>query len=329
MASYHLAVKTVSRSAGRSATAAAAYRSGDLIPDERTGTVHDYRRKQGIEHREIVAPADAPEWASDRISLWNAAEQAETRKNSTVAREFEVALPAELSAEQRKELVLSLAGEIRDRHGVAVDVSIHEPGREGDNRNHHAHLLMTTRRLTPDGLGEKSRELDDKKRGEVEHWRGRWGEMQNHALERAGHSERVDHRSLKRQGIEAEPQVKMGPAVMALERKAEHRAEREGRAYEPVTKVAQHNAAVIEKRGLGQLIERGSAWLKEHGIDVERIVQGAADRILALRDRLGGAKLEPQLSPAGQRLQEKLAQMPDRVRQIEQERTKDRGGPER
>ena len=98
MAIYHLSVKTVSRSAGRSATGAAAYRSGERIVDERTGEVHDYTRKGGVLFSEIVTPVDAPEWAFDRSALWNAAEQAETRKNSTVAREFIVALPAELSA---------------------------------------------------------------------------------------------------------------------------------------------------------------------------------------------------------------------------------------
>ncbi|HAZ60146.1 MAG TPA: conjugal transfer protein TraA, partial [Gammaproteobacteria bacterium] len=99
MASFHLAVKTIGRSAGRSATAAAAYRAGVEITDERTGLVHDYTRKQGVEHSALVVPADAPAWANDRAALWNAAEQAETRKNSTVAREYEIALPAELSAE--------------------------------------------------------------------------------------------------------------------------------------------------------------------------------------------------------------------------------------
>jgi hypothetical protein len=186
MASFHLAVKTIGRSAGRSATAAAAYRAGVEITDERTGLVHDYTRKQGVEHSALVVPADAPAWANDRAALWNAAEQAETRKNSTVAREYEIALPAELSAEARRELALGLAREISERHGVAVDVAIHAPGREGDQRNHHAHLLTTTRRIGPEGLGEKTRELDQKTSGEVERWRGRWAEMQNVALERAG-----------------------------------------------------------------------------------------------------------------------------------------------
>src|SRR3546814_11463065 len=103
-----------------------------------------------------MLPTDAPEWAADRERLWNAAELAETRKNATVAREYEIALPAELSADERRELALGLAREISERHGVAVDVSIHAPGREGDQRNHHAHLLTTTRRLGPEGLGEKT-----------------------------------------------------------------------------------------------------------------------------------------------------------------------------
>ena len=95
VADYHLSVKTVSRSAGRSATAAAAYRAGVEITDERTGEIHDYTRKGGVVSADLLLPADAPEWAADRAALWNAAEQAEKRKNSTVAREFEIALPAE------------------------------------------------------------------------------------------------------------------------------------------------------------------------------------------------------------------------------------------
>ena len=97
MAIYHLSVKTISRSQGRSATAAAAYRAAIEIVDERTGEIHDYQRKGGVECTEIILPDNAPDWATDRAALWNAAEQAETRKNSTVAREFEIALPSELS----------------------------------------------------------------------------------------------------------------------------------------------------------------------------------------------------------------------------------------
>ena len=315
MASFHLAVKTIGRSAGRSATAAAAYRAGVEITDERTGLVHDYTRKQGVEHSELMLPTDAPEWAADRERLWNAAELAETRKNATVAREYEIALPVELSADERRELALGLAREISERHGVAVDVSIHAPGREGDQRNHHAHLLTTTRRLGPEGLGEKTRELDQKQSGEVERWRERWAEMQNRALELANVPDRVDHRSHQRQGIEQEPTVHMGPSATAMERRAEQVAAREGRAYEPVTAVGQHNAGVVERAGLRQYIERGTEWLRDMGQriagrlhDVAASLSGAVER-----DRREAAEVQ-----LAREAQERLAA--DRARQEAQER---------
>jgi ATP-dependent exoDNAse (exonuclease V) alpha subunit len=221
MAIYHLSVKAISRSAGRSATAAAAYRAATRIQDERTGLVHDYSRKAGVLHREIVTPDDAPAWARDRAQLWNAAELAETRKNSTVAREIEVALPTEISPQHRRELACALAHEIAARHRCAVDVAIHAPARRSDERNHHAHLLMTTRRLNADGLTEKTRELDDLKTGEVTRWRERWATLLNERLAEHGHTERVDHRSLEAQGLDRDPTFHKGPAVTAIERRGE------------------------------------------------------------------------------------------------------------
>ena len=219
MAIYHLSVKTISRSAGRSATAAAAYRAGVEIMDTRTGEVHDYRRKGGVVHSELVLPKDAPEWARDRAALWNAAEVAEVRKNSTVAREFEIALPSELSGEARRSLAVDFAREIVGRHGCAVDVAIHEPGREGDSRNHHAHLLLTTRRLGAAGFTEKTRELDQRQSGEVDYWRSRYAELQNERLMDAGLSVRVDHRSLAAQGVDREPTRHLGPSATGYERR--------------------------------------------------------------------------------------------------------------
>ena len=221
MSIYHLSVKTISRSAGRSATAAAAYRSGSEIVDAMTGEVHDYRHKAGVLHSELVLPDGAPAWASDRSQLWNAAEQAEKRKNSTVAREFELALPDELSHSERVRLARDFAGELVAKHGCAASVDVHAPGKEGDSRNHHAHLLLSTRRLGPDGFGEKTRELDDKKTGSqlVTEWRARFAELTNERLAQAGSSARVDHRSLEAQGIDRAPTVHMGPAATALERR--------------------------------------------------------------------------------------------------------------
>ena len=219
MASYHLSAKTISRSQGRSATAAAAYRSGARITDERTGVIHDYQRRRGVEATFLLLPANVPDWASDRARLWNAAEQAETRKNSTVAREFEIALPAELDAEQRQRLAADFARELVLRHGCAADVAIHRPGRAGDSRNHHAHVLLTTRRLTAAGFTEKTRELDNLKSGEIGHWRERFAEVQNERLREAGVDVRVDHRSLEAQAIDREATIHLGPTATALERR--------------------------------------------------------------------------------------------------------------
>lgn len=221
MAIFHLSVKVISRSAGRSATAAAAYRAATRVEDERTGLVHDYSRKLGVLHREIVAPDDAPSWVHDRAQLWNAAELAETRKNSTVAREIEVALPSEITPQQQRDLACTLAHEIAARHRCAVDIAIHAPARRGDERNHHAHLLMTTRRIESQGLTEKTRELDDLKSGEVARWRERWASLVNEHLAEHGHAARIDHRSLADQGIDRDPTYHKGPAVTAIERRGE------------------------------------------------------------------------------------------------------------
>ncbi len=220
MATYHLSVKTISRSQGRSATAAAAYRTGARITDARTGLIHDYRRRRGVEASLLILPDDAPDWAGDRARLWNAAELAETRKNSTVAREFEIALPAELDPEQRQRLAADFARELILRHGCAADVAIHQPGREGDQRNHHAHILLTTRRLTAAGFGAKTRELDDLKTGEIGRWRERFAEVQNERLREAGSESRIDHRRLEAQeGSEREATIHLGPTATALERR--------------------------------------------------------------------------------------------------------------
>ena len=266
MASYHLQVKTVKRSAGRSATAAAAYRSAERIDCAREGRVHDYTRKGGVAEAFIVAPEDAPDWAQDRAALWNGAEAAETRKNSVTAREWEIALPAELSPGERRELAADFARGLVERYGVAADVAIHAPHREGDDRNHHAHVLTTTRAMGPDGLGAKTRVLDAAKTGgpEIEAMRGTWAELQNRALERAGERDRVDHRSLEVQRADAltrgdalaaealdrAPEVKLGPAASAMERRAMREAERDGREYQPVT---DRGRAVHEARSLRAL----------------------------------------------------------------------------
>ena len=264
MAIYHLAVKSVSRSTGRSAVAAAAYRSGDRLENERDGLVHDYTRRGGVEDTFIVTPEGA-EWAQDRSALWNAAEAAEKRKDAKVAREYELALPSELDAGQRRDLVRAFAEDIRDRYGVAVDAAIHAPHAYGDDRNHHAHVMTTTRVVDADGLGAKTRQLDVRSSAsiEVEEIRASWAAQVNDALELAQVAERVDHRSYARQGVEMEPTVKMGHASAAIERRAEREQIAAGEEPHAVTPRGQMNEAIREARGLGYYIERGRERIQE------------------------------------------------------------------
>ena len=227
MAIYSLQVKTVSRSAGRSVVAAAAYRAAENIADDRLGVVWDFTRKSGVLHSEIMAPANAPEWACDRSELWNAAERAEdksTRRSSaTTGRDIILALPHELSHEQRLAAVREFAGSLVERYGVAVDFAIHAPDRHSDERNYHAHLLMTTRRLGPEGFGAKTRELDGFRNGaaEIEAIRAGWERIGNRALEQAGLDIRIDCRSYADQGLDREATVHLGPIASGMERKGE------------------------------------------------------------------------------------------------------------
>ncbi|MCW2314073.1 MobQ family relaxase [Rhodoferax antarcticus] len=276
MAIYHLSVKAISRSAGRSATAAAAYRAGCKITDERTGDIHDYTRKGGVESADIVLPDGAPDWSSNRAKLWNAAELAEKRKDACVAREFEVALPSELSTAERRRLALDFAKDMANREGCAVDVAIHAPGKEGDNRNHHAHILRTTRKVDADGMGAK---LDTEKAGrkraeDLEAVRARWADMTNERLRENGIAARIDHRSLEAQSIEREPTKHLGPAASGYER----------RTGQPSDKRIQQEREAVERltqaKAAGEL-ERQSRQLDRSIIDLS----GDLNAAKAERDR--------------------------------------------
>lgn len=261
MSIFHLTVRSVSRASGRSAVAAAAYRAGERLTNNRDGRVHDYTNKPIIEAF-ILAPDDAPSWAFDRERLWNGVEAAEKRKDAKVAREYELALPAEISADARRHLAATFARQLVDRYGVAVDVAIHPPSPEGDQRNHHAHLLTTTRIIGRDGLGAKTRALDVSSSAsvEVEALRKDWARLINGALAQANLSERVDHRSFERQGKALAPTIKLGPMISAMERRAKARA-RPGELSAPITERGKLNAMIKEMRSLSTYIERGRAFI--------------------------------------------------------------------
>ena len=237
MAIFYMEIRPVARSSGRTATAAAAYRAAERIRDERTGALYDHSKRDDVLHKEIFLPSklDRPdagmEWARDRSSLWNTAEKAEQRSNSRAAREYQVALPAELSAEQRVTLARTFSREIADRYNVAVDLAVHAPRPEGDPRNFHAHLLATTREVTPQGMGPQTgvdmtgqarSELGlPPSRQEFRTLRARWAELANEALREANIEARIDHRSLEAQGLDREPRPHLPWAAVIAERRGE------------------------------------------------------------------------------------------------------------
>ena len=218
MAIYHLSIKIISRGIGKSAVAAAAYRAGELITNEKDGVIHDYTRKGGILHTEILLPANAPSEYADRAVLWNAVERVEKAKNSQLAREIEIALPKELSAVQNRVLVRDYVKQHFVEKGMCADIAIHDT-REG---NPHAHIMLTMRPFNEDRTwGDKQKKVyhldeqgnkiyDPVKRQyacnkvqttdwnehcRAEEWRAGWSETANRYLEKLNHTERIDHRS--------------------------------------------------------------------------------------------------------------------------------------
>lgn len=203
MALFHSTTKIITRSDGGNAVAAAAYRSGTRMTCERTGQVFNYTRKKEVTYRAILAPPSSPEWVFDRAKLANAIEATETRANSQLWREVEMALPLALNPEQHIQLLNEYVQVQFVERGMVCDVCRHHK-----MGNPHAHLLLTLRDITHDGFGAKRRDWNDK--ALVTQWREAWATACNAALEQAGCSERIDHRSNKARGIDAPATVHLG-----------------------------------------------------------------------------------------------------------------------
>ena len=211
MAIFSMRMQVIGRSAGRSATAAAAYRSGEEVRDERTGKVHDYTGKSDIYGSEILLPEGAPERLSDRTALWNEVELGEKRKDAQLSREVMIALPAELSHSQKEALAREYVQEEFVSQGMIADIGYHD----FESHNPHAHIMLTMRSVGEDGFGKKQRKWN--KRAAIAAHRQAWAEHANQALGLAGYAERIDHRSLEDQGVEREPQIHLGAKVMEME----------------------------------------------------------------------------------------------------------------
>ena len=311
VAIFYLQISSLSRAAGRRATAAAAYRAGERIRDERSGELHNYSRRRDVLHAEIFLPppyaAAALAWAGNRERLWNTAEHAEKRYNGRVAREFQVNLPAELPALARLALARAFAQEVAERYKVAVDLAVHAPRPEGDPRNFHAHLLTTTREVTPTGLGAKAgldmaarerrqRELPDH-RQEFMNVRERWAILTNEALRAANLAARVDHRSLAAQGAAREPT----PAIPIMHLKMERRGMR--------SEVAEQLRAQYQERVAAREAHTSGAAAPAPQHDLDEVRRQARAAWLQLRAQAGqaigqSATHEPEAAvhPAGDEL---------------------------
>jgi len=220
MAIYHFSARTISRGNGGNAVGAAAYASGERLTDARSGKVYDFSAKGDVVYSEMLLPEGAPEWMADREALWNEVEAREDRSTrpqaAQLAREIEASLPRELSRQDRIALARGFVQEEFVARGMWVDLHIHEPVSARDGQvQPHLHALLGLREVGPDGFGNKIREWND--RALLSEWREHWAERTNEA----GVDMRVDHRTLAEQGIDREPQPKIGPVAMAMERRGE------------------------------------------------------------------------------------------------------------
>ena len=281
IAIYHCSIKIVSRGKGKSAVAAAAYRSGEKLTNEWDGLTHDYTKKGGVVHSEILLPAHAPPAFSDRSTMWNSVELSEKSNNAQLAREVEIALPVELSGEEQTRLVREYCSSQFVSKGMIADFNLHDTG----GGNPHAHILLTMRPLDEKGAwlpkskkeyvldenGEKIRLpsgryktrkvdlVDWNNRENAEVWRRAWADLANEYLAQNNRPERIDHRSYERQGIDQIPTVHVGVAASQMEKKG----------------------IVTERGELNRSIKAANRILRE----IRRLVRGLKDWIAELKER--------------------------------------------
>ena len=213
-----MSIKIFSRGKGASAVQKAAYRAGEMMESEYDGEIHDYSRKAGIVHTDIILPENAPIEYRDRSVLWNAVEMSERFVNAQLAREVEISLPVELTRAQNIALTRKFVHEVFVKGGMCADICVHDNG----TGNPHAHIMLTMRPFEEDGSwGQKSYSVNGRKiptvdwneREKAEYWRKAWAKYQNTALKEHGFETRVDHRSFQRQGKEQIPTVHLGSAA--------------------------------------------------------------------------------------------------------------------
>ena len=268
---YHFSVQVISRRKGRSSLAAAAYRAAEKMIDEVAGLVHDFTRKRGVAHTEILLPPTAPRHFSDRATLWHEVEKVEKRKDAQLAREIDIALPRCLSNADKIRLAKKFAADVFVADGMIADLCFHDL----DSDNPHVHIMLTTRDVDAGGFGKKNRDWNSKDL--LLDWREKWANYTNSLLEHRGHSERIDHRTLLEQGIDRTPQVHLGAARHAMLKRGE-------------------KVDSIEPQMQRQIAKRAERVAKDKALDAERIAKAKAHE-LAIQQELEQAHAELESSP--------------------------------
>ncbi len=238
MAIYHFSAKVISRSSGSSSVASAAYRSASELHDQRLGRDHDFSNKAGVVHSEVMLPEGAPERLRDRETLWNEVEAREVRKDAQLAREVEFSIPREMSQVQGVALARDFVEKQFVERGMVADLNVHwDKGKDGEPKP-HAHVMLSMREVGPEGFGQKVREWNSTQL--LQGWREAWADHVNERLAELDIDARIDHRTLQAQGIELEPQHKIGPAAMRREGEG-----LEGERIEDHTRIARENGEKI------------------------------------------------------------------------------------
>jgi Ti-type conjugative transfer relaxase TraA len=292
MAIYHFSAKVISRANGSSAVAAAAYRSASRLEDERLGRGHDFSNKSGVVHSEIMAPEGSPERWQDRETLWNEVELGEKRKDAQLAREIEFSIPREMNQAQGVELARDFVQtEFVDR-GMVADLNVHwDVGPDGLAKP-HAHVMLSMREAGPDGFGKKVREWNSTEL--LSDWRERWAGHVNERLAELGIDAQVDHRTLEAQGIDLEPQHKIGPAgARRLDR-----GEDAERAVDHRDIARRNGEKIIAEPGVAlDAITRQQSTFTDH--DLARFVHRHTDDADQFAQAMSAVKTSPELVALG------------------------------
>ncbi|CCD96753.1 putative conjugal transfer protein; TraA [Bradyrhizobium sp. ORS 375] len=297
MAIYHLHVKVISRKAGSSAVASAAYRSGSRLRDERLGRDQDFSGKRGVVHSEVMLPENAPETWSARERLWNDVEAFEVRKDAQLAREVEFALPRELSEAQGIELARDFVRSEFVDLGMIADLNVHWDRAEDGLPKPHAHVMLTMRSVDQNGFGPKARHWNRTEL--VEHWRERWAELANERLAELDIDTRIDHRSLEAQGIALEPQSQIGAPAKRIEVRGIGGEVNEADRAEMHREIARNNGARIiadPSLGLDAITQQQSTFTRR---DLAKFAHRHSDGLDQFNEVMGAMQGAPDLVELG------------------------------